>query len=533
MLHSLYTTQRGSWMSRDSEIQKCMEDIRESRLLDLDREKKLCGELLWHAMECHHVYGIGFAYTYLLDYYVQIHDSEKCADFMKKALEYNLQNNFQDLLMQVYNLCGIYYSYVHDDITAFENFLKSLRIAEEIDDTLMKYRLYNNVAVSFHNKKDYASAIPYYQQSDEILKSFEMTGAYLRYQLYLLENLINCSIAMDDRKLVDLYTKRLKEFLGKYPDEEKDPSLPFQGAVILAYYGRKDEAVAILAEALSWEGEDPLDVTDIVELYPHIFELLITRREEALSFKVLTSLKKCVERESPRERQEICALVIRYYQTFERKPELEEAYHDYYLASQEALVSISQSQIDAMKEKLASFEVQQRLNRLQHLSYTDDLCQIYNRRYYEELITKTAKDPSAETVGLVIVDIDYFKDYNDCYGHKKGDDVLKNVAKCLVAEAGTGITPCRYGGDEFCCVCRDVKEEEIRSFLERVKNRLFGLKIEHSASGVADVLTLSCGYSIHKAGTVEVQQLFEEADKALYWAKANGRNQSLGYGDRS
>lgn len=509
-------------------IKDCIEKIKEAHFKDQDEERRLCLELLAYSEAHHNAYGVGFAHTYLLDYHISMHDTEGCSPALKTALEFHNSHEFLDLRMQVYNFAGIYYSYIHDDITAFEYFLKSLELAEALGDSFMKYRLYNNIAVSFHNKKDCEMALPYYQRAYDYLKFSHLEGLYAQYQLFLLQNLVNCSIALNAGDLVLEYCKNISRLLDDNPFLREDPSVPWQNAVILAWFGKKKEAYEILKCHLSWE-KDPLDATDIIELYPHILVLLLEWKEKELAEKVLESLCCYLERESPQARQEAIDYRIRFYETFGLPECLAGAYEQYYQASKEALGSVAHNQIRAMKEKLESFEVQQKLNRLQKLSYMDSLCDIYNRRYYTEQLERAWKENGSGSLGIIILDIDYFKEYNDYYGHNSGDVVLKKVALCLKEEADDRITPCRYGGDEFCCICENMTPEEMSSYLKDIRGRLETLAVEHVKSQAAGIVTLSAGYSVRTLPELDPQNLFHEADEALYWAKMRGKNRDCCY----
>lgn len=525
------TPRRGdNGMGDDFKIKNYIEKIKEAHFKDQEEERRLCLELLAYSEACYNAYGAGFAYTYLLDYHISMHDTEGCSPALKTALEFHNSHEFLDLRMQVYNFAGIYYSYIHDNITAFEYFLKSLELAELLGDSFMKYRLYNNIAVSFHNKKDCEMALPYYQRAYNYLKSSHLEGLYAQYQLFLLQNMINCSISLNLRELVQNYCGKMEKLWDKNPHLREDPSVPWQNAVILAWFGKKKEAYEILKNHLGWE-KDPLDATDIIELYPHILELLLEWKEKELAEKVLESLCYYLERESPQARPEIFDYRIRFYETFGLTDCLAGAYEQYYQASKEALGSAAHNQIRAMKEKLESFEVRQKLNRLQKLSYMDSLCDIYNRRYYTEQLERTWKETGLDCLGIIILDIDYFKQYNDYYGHSSGDTVLKKVALCLKEEADDRMIPCRYGGDEFCCICKNMTKEEIRACLKNIRRRLDKLAIEHVKSQTAGIVTLSAGYSVRPftAADQDQQLLFHEADEALYWAKMRGKNMDCCY----
>ncbi|WP_373263850.1 tetratricopeptide repeat-containing diguanylate cyclase [Hungatella hathewayi] len=519
---------RDNDMGEGFRIKDYIEKIKEAHFKDQEEERRLCRELLAYSESRHNAYGVGFAYTYLLDYHISMHDTAGCSSVLKTALEFHNSHEFLDLRMQVYNFAGIYYSYIHDEITAFEYFLKSLELAEAQGDSFMKYRLYNNIAVSFHNKNDCEMALPYYQRAYDYLKFSHLKGLYTQYQLFLLQNLINCSIALNSRELVLDYCGKMKQLCENDPYLREDPSMPWQNAVIMAYFGKKEEAYEILNYHLDWE-KDPLDATDIIELYPHILKLLLEWKEKDLAEKVLESLCYYLERESPRARQEGCDYRIQFYETFGLTDRLSEAYEQYYQASKEALGSVSHNQIRAMKEKLDSFEIQQKLNRLQKLSYMDSLCDLYNRRYYTEQMELAMKETGLEQLGIIILDIDYFKEYNDYYGHNNGDMVLKKVAICLKEESDDRMIPCRYGGDEFCCICENMAIEEIRNYLKNIRSRLNKLAIEHLKSRTAGIVTLSAGFSARPRQGLDQQTLFHEADEALYWAKTRGKNRDCCY----
>lgn len=515
-------------MESSSKIKDYMERIKRAHFENLEEELRLCRELLAYAERHRNAYGIGFAYTYLTDCYISMHDTEGCSPVLKEALDFHTGHEFLDLRMQVFNFAGIYYSYIHDYITAFEYFLKSLELAETLDDSFMKYRLYNNIAVSFHNKKDCESALPYYQQAYDYLRACRLEGPYSRHQLYLLQNLINCGIALGSKELVRDFCGKLERLYAAQPQLMEDESVPWQNAVILAFFGKKEEAYGILKSHLSWD-QDPLGATDIIELYPHILELLFEWQEREMAEKVMESLCRCLEMESPRARQESCSYRIRFYKTFGLTDRLPEAYERYYLASDEALSSVALNQIRAMKEKLHFFEIQQKINRLQKLSYMDGLCDIYNKRYYAEQLERALKDNGIKCLGIVILDIDYFKEYNDYYGHDSGDMVLKKVALSLKEAASGRITPCRYGGDEFCCICENMTQEEIGGYLRKVHERLEAMAIEHVKSRTAGVVTVSSGYSVRPMEGLNQQDLFHEADEALYLAKTRGKNRDCCY----
>ncbi|WCN12326.1 diguanylate cyclase [Marinomonas mediterranea] len=157
----------------------------------------------------------------------------------------------------------------------------------------------------------------------------------------------------------------------------------------------------------------------------------------------------------------------------------------------------------------------------------DDLTGLYNRRYLMKE-AGSALIESDSSIGLAIIDLDMFKVVNDKYGHPVGDRVLKHVADILSSTMQDGIVA-RLGGEEFClfftslCSEKQIEKcEEIRSIIERAVIEVDDLKLK---------VTISIGFCYRKPNErVVFSQLYNQADRALYLAKQNGRNQVSWHG---
>lgn len=129
-------------------------------------------------------------------------------------------------------------------------------------------------------------------------------------------------------------------------------------------------------------------------------------------------------------------------------------------------------------------------------------------------------------VGMIELDIDYFKKYNDKFGHPAGDECLKSVAGAIksCARRGTDIVA-RTGGEEFLVFVENMTEEELVSFALKIREKILSLKIPHAYAGVSPYVTASMGIAVmYPDGINDMQELYEEVDQALYTAKENGRN---------
>jgi diguanylate cyclase len=166
---------------------------------------------------------------------------------------------------------------------------------------------------------------------------------------------------------------------------------------------------------------------------------------------------------------------------------------------------------------------------LNRLSYMDGLTGIGNRRHFDEMLTKewTRLTSTHSPLTLLMFDIDYFKKYNDTYGHLAGDQCLQTIStaiKDLVAN-NPYATFCRYGGEEFAIILTKTKLEKAVDMAKLIQQKVKSLKIEHRSSEISDIVTISIGIaSIIPNSESEPKNLIHLADTSLYTSKVNGRN---------
>lgn len=170
--------------------------------------------------------------------------------------------------------------------------------------------------------------------------------------------------------------------------------------------------------------------------------------------------------------------------------------------------------------------------KLKIISMIDGLTQIPNRRKFDEYIESEwhRHFRNQTPLSMIICDIDFFKYYNDTYGHQAGDVCLQKVARTIEASSyRSSDLVARYGGEEFGAILPDTSFTSAKIIAERIRTAVKNLKIEHSNSKAAPYITLSLGFSTITPGPDNsFQNLVAFADQALYEAKENGRNQSIG-----
>jgi diguanylate cyclase (GGDEF)-like protein len=178
---------------------------------------------------------------------------------------------------------------------------------------------------------------------------------------------------------------------------------------------------------------------------------------------------------------------------------------------------------------------EQNILRLGHMSVIDPLTNVYNRAYLEEVLVSEINrcKRSRQPLTLIMLDIDYFKMFNDNYGHLYGDRVLEQVAEVLKKSAQRAADfVFRFGGEEFCILTSGLSRDEARQFAEKIRLSVCALGIENRQSPHGR-LTASAGFwCVFDLREVTPGSLLSNADNALYQAKADGRNKLVDFADK-
>ncbi|GAB6158065.1 hypothetical protein JCM39194_12650 [Desulfotomaculum varum] len=158
--------------------------------------------------------------------------------------------------------------------------------------------------------------------------------------------------------------------------------------------------------------------------------------------------------------------------------------------------------------------------KFESLSFTDALTGLYNHRYFAERMNREIRLSGhvSRNIGLIMLDVDYFKDYNDRFGHPAGDLVLITLGQLFRQAIRPGDIAARYGGEEFAFILPDTGLAECMQLAEHIRRTVAATTFPHRP------VTVSLGVAHCPAHTADAGQLLTLADKALYAAKAAGRN---------
>lgn len=180
--------------------------------------------------------------------------------------------------------------------------------------------------------------------------------------------------------------------------------------------------------------------------------------------------------------------------------------------------------LESLRYEQAATELNQMNQELLRLSNTDALTELPNRRFFESEAARLRADGERQSMGAIVIDVDHFKKYNDKAGHIAGDVCLRMIAQALAQEARKqGVSIARYGGEEFAAMVASRDREELERVCEGLRTAVSSIDLPHPGLPGRNVsISIGAAWRDHFDG--DAQALMKEADRALYEAKAAGRD---------
>ena len=502
-------------------IEAIQEEILAVRMYDLKLEKELCYTLTEKAKLANDSYALVFSYTFLGDYYLAMRKNDPCIVYLERAKALGESIACKDLLVRIYNYLGMFYCSINDEFTAMDYYLKSLIIAEELQDIGFMAAAYNNVADCFESKKDFEKALTYYVKSFQVIKD---SNKHAYSKAVALTNLCHCCHRAHQIDHLHTYLAAFQDIA----EEEYTPNMKFMrlySESIGALSNHEIDTFYQKADALfEMEGimEDQLLV---YQLFLNLCMDFLVLKNKSYTAKSLEILLEVNQDEDVKAKKEIQKLIIRYCKIFDLQDELQSAYADFYDITMaiEDMEQVTYSaglftKIELYRAKEKENDLKKEKEQLELLMTIDDLTNTANRRCFNHML-KSESLKQAQSLAIAMLDIDFFKQYNDHYGHQMGDQALIEIGKTLNRHTLENILPYRYGGDEFVIIFIDIKENQVLKYLQEIKEEIRDKQIAHSGSPIDKILSISYGHAYTEQEDKDVEALLKEADYHLYKVK--------------
>lgn len=512
-------------------IQEKKQAIRNVHHVDLKKQLAYCEELLEAAKQIDDFYGIAFAYAFLADYYITIREHHTCLQYVHKTKEIALAYNYLDLLVKIHIIEGMYHNANFDEIAAVQCYLDGLKVAQQLHDINTQMAVYNNIGVMFEEKDDNADGLLYIQKAYDLFNAnkakisdhIDCVVIFNVIELDLKNGLIKQAIALFDK-----YYESLKLYVG-----EENIGILYVSQLYMAYYMNNIAYTTQMIDFFIQSGlHHTLNRNMYFSFYRDAFQITLKMEDKERADQLLRCMGTLCLQDDISQQLQLHLCWINFAETFHMENALIYSYKQYYQLQKQVSDVTNKFKAESMREKILVNDMQMEKESimkekqvLESKVKIDGLTRLFNRSYFINLINNLHHNHNVEKLGIILLDVDYFKQYNDFYGHTQGDKVLQNVAQCLDINSDSRIFAARYGGDEFICACVNMSDEEIEYYLGKVKEDLTNMHIEHKKSKAADIVSISAGYAnIKNDQFFQLDVAVNAADSALYQVKENGRN---------
>lgn len=513
-------------------------EIIKYRFADPQRTYNICCELLEQGKQSGNDYDIAYAYLYMGDAVFAMGNADEGLKYLMMAEKVQKQNGFDEQRMTTYNIIGVIYSDMGDLQLSLDYYHAAMELARKYNNIELQAMIYNNVGALLTDAGGHANATQYYEKAYEYLncegdKDNEPACGMFRLYMNVAEGLWNEKRYAKEKAYLDEVMKIVNTDALVPMDEVK-----LAHAFGMLYYqtGEYEKAFDMCVKVVAL-CENNMNDIDLFDDYWDIVKLLINMDKIEYTYGILEGLSNMAEKtDIDRKRIKVCRLRIQIYEKTGEKEKYAQQLRRYYQLRERINTERNNIIISAIDNR-CRLEDERKNNRrlnednlkLMRESEVDELTGVYNRlafrRRYDRMYRYALRN--AHTYCMGIFDIDFFKVYNDSYGHIRGDKCLKQIAAILMHTSDGDFCVARYGGDEFVFMAYDVSEEKVRDFLHRLIENVRSAAIEFdSKPDGTDKVTISAGAVIQQHATegTRLTDLLKQADKMLYEVKQAGKD---------
>lgn len=510
------------------------QEVLDSRGRDAERTLKSCLEIERYAKEHKDAALLGFAYFYSGETYYVLNDAEHMFRYIAQAIRLLDQTKQWELIGRSYNLMAISSINKGNVSTAMDYYLTGLNYCRKYGVTKMESSIMQNLGNLYMENGVYHEAQSYFEQAYSYYKSnLAKKGNYVGLTAIYV-NLARCYMLQGMLDKTRVYIEKLDSECESYYE---DIDYLYVGCMKARYYhlirsyARRDAQITEIQEKISKEVQI-MEVFD--DLYDFCNLMLEIDRDDVL-WMVVGKLDEIVKNAGVVNLQrKVISLKIKGYRKNQDNASYLQAAGLYYELSEimerenkDMIVNMLyvRSSLERANESRKQMEA---VNvKLLEQSETDQLTGLANRyrlNDYSEKVLEYCLEHQLP-LAMEILDIDFFKQYNDNYGHQQGDECITAIANQL-KKMENGQTFCaRYGGDEFIVIYAGMSAEEVRERAETLRQNIMNLKLEHLYSKALPIVTISQGISY---GIPEEENrswdFLHVADMLLYRVKARSRN---------
>ena len=524
-------------MKESTNISKLKKQIKDNVAVNDEIVCDLCDQLITEATKLDDGESIAFAYVWKADYYFYVEpDQTKLFEYLTEAGKHIDEEHASTLLEKYYTLFRLYHHSFADYKTSLAYALKGLKIAEQLHDESRIATYYGIIGEMYLDYECYSQALYYFNESLSMLDHDDSNNfGTLRL---ILVSLFDCLIKSNKFD----YAKQTLDYLSNIKLEQSKLKIYIDRCAMIYYSYIKDEdKTNMYAQELLKDGAfEFVNTSFAFDFISCLYDSMMRIDNQKEAEKALKMLREMTKEHDYYNLLKIANFQIQFNVRYH--PEnLADSYKEYYHYYTKDEARLDQIKIGGLHAKITLHErfleqtkMSEKMKSMEDEANLDGLTKVHNRRFMNSQLSSILQNKKNKNIGLIIIDIDFFKEYNDTYGHLKGDIVLQELANIMRNHCSTNLEVCRYGGDEFVCICENSSLANMRSYIEKIQSSLYLLNIKHSGSLCSDRVTLSIGYGIHELPmAAHIFSFFEDVDLALYQAKEKGRNNVVALNEES
>lgn len=511
-------------------INKMLARRRRDGIFELDT----CNEMLelGKAVDSDALYGIGC--YFIAEYYWREHMEDETMYYLAESAKCFLKEGMGEFLIRSYNMMGAVSDTQDNRVAALNYFFQGLRYAEKYGLAYERGMTNFNIGFVLFRMKRYEEAARYYESSIRFYRQAE-DNFYRSYNIALgMQHLGSCYLKLGRNQDAFDLLNEIDSMFRSAP-ERSYPHLNIASfrAECAAAEGKKQLFLDYLRQVIQIidRGEDIGEEADNME---SLVELLARFEEYEQMDWVFDVLEKKGLNDTPMLymslypyrsesllRRGMTEKYINYTVTYFDAYEKDRKNHRQGMAR----IMELQDQLRAVEQEQARMSDANR--QLEAIALYDSMTKLANRTRINEYMSQKFEEAQKKghMLGVEILDIDNFKNYNDTYGHLQGDKCIEAVAGVLRGLERDNIFCGRYGGDEFMVIYSSITLEEIERTAEKIQDEVRQLRIPHEKSTCSDVVTVSQGLFAGVPNKYSREWDFNSmADEALYEAKGRGKN---------
>ncbi len=519
----------------DATVQTWIKEIIENSVTSPEKTLKFCNDLIEYATTCQDVSLLGFGYFYCGQVYYCLNDGKNFYDSLNMAVRFLDQGGEYELMARCYNFLGIKASNGGNIPLALEYYTNGVKYAIRHDLKEQEALMNINLGGLFHRTERYQEAQRYYKRAMEYFMSLPMDEAVHTFLLALECNRVKTLVALGYFQLAEDAISGIKAKHWSYVTQIEQSIVHCAEAILYheeGDYAKRDET----AKQISNEISSQMAILDYFDDYYDYAKMLLDTDLSDDFWKVIDTVEPLIKNAASTDLMlKLISLKIQYYRKAKKSAEYLQEAGLYYELSEHMeaetkemvnnVINLRQS-LEAANQLRRQVEAQNQI--LVEKSEMDPMTKLANRfrlnDYSENVFTEAYNRQTSLCV--FIMDVDYFKEFNDNYGHQRGDECLIAVADCMrkIADKHDGFAA-RYGGDEFVLIFEDTDFEQAVSYAQELKNLILEKNIDHAFSKAIPQVSLSQGIccDVPRKNT-RMWDFLHKADENLYSIKQISRN---------